>query len=380
MRNRCIVCGAKLLYPPVYVCKDLPASAQILPTQDELSSEKAVTLNLCQCSGCGLIQFDNDPVPYYRDSTRAGERSEALIKLRQKQYSHLIEEYNLQGKKILEIGAGKGGFLKTLKEMEYDVHEYGIENNADFVHQARETYGVNEMHGFAESEDTKIEGAPFDAFMSFAYPARLINPNGMLRCAYNNLTEDGVGLVMVPSLEHLCKDGGYFDIVADHIAYYSKETFQFLLNNNGFDVLEEGEVGGPYIYAYVKKRKIFDALKEFKGLEAAMNVVTNFVNNNLGGGIAAWCAGHYAFTVLSAANIGDKISYIIDNAEFKQGHFSPATHIPIVGKEHLKDEPVKTILILGPMYVDEIVQEIREIAGPELTIAAMNGAELWVIS
>lgn len=376
MRERCIVCGAKLIKPPVYICQNIPASAQKLLTKEELDRETLITLNLCQCSGCGLVQFNNEPVDYYRDSTRAGERSDALIRLRRKQYRHLVETYHLQGKKILEIGAGKGGFLKTLKEMsEYNVQEYGIENNAEFVKTAREMYGVNVVQGFIDNEDMYIEDAPFDAFMSFAYPARLIDPNTMLRCVYNNLTSDGIGLVMVPSLEHLCKPGGYFDIVSDHIAYYSYNTLRFLMEHNGFLVLEEGEVAGIYLYVYVKKRPVFSAEQEFRDTRLATQELQFFLRSNIHEGrkIAVWCAGHYAFTVLACAGVTDEISYIVDNAKFKQGYYSPVTHIPIVGKEHIKNEPVDIVMILGSMYVDEIVEEIREISGNNIAIVTMGG-------
>ena len=175
-----------MIKPPLYICRSMPGVSQNLPTSENLEQDVPIDLNLCQCSGCGLVQFDCEPVSYYKDSTRAGERCEALIALRQNQYKHLIETYHLQKKKILEVGAGKGG--------------------------------------------------------SFAYPARLIDPNTMLQCVFNSLVEDGVGLIMVPSMEHLLSSEGFFDIVRDHIAYYSEDTLRFLLQKNGFDVLEHGEV------------------------------------------------------------------------------------------------------------------------------------------
>lgn len=112
----------------------MPSVSQNLPQNITDKECAPINLRLCQCHKCGLVQFDSIHVSYYKDSTRAGERSKALIELRRKQYKHLIEEYNLCGKKILEVGAGKGGFLKTLKEMrEYDIDEYGIEYNQSFV-------------------------------------------------------------------------------------------------------------------------------------------------------------------------------------------------------------------------------------------------------
>ena len=131
-RANCIVCGAELSKEPLYIRSNMPALSQNLPTEADLDSDGPIEYRIFQCRGCGLVQFACEPVSYYKDSTRAGERCDVLINLRRKQYKHLIETYHLQGKKLIEIGAGKGGFLRTLKEMkEYSVKEYGIENNPD---------------------------------------------------------------------------------------------------------------------------------------------------------------------------------------------------------------------------------------------------------
>lgn len=379
VRKHCIVCGASLEQPPLYVCYHMPEVSQNLPTKENLTSDLPIDLNLCQCSGCGLVQFDCEPVSYYKDSTRAGERCEALIALRQKQYRHLIETYHLQNKKILEIGAGKGGFLKTLKEMrEYEIQEYGIENNPDFVKIAREKERVNVQQGYMETPETKIEGAPFDAFVSFAYLARLIEPNTILQCINNNLVDNGVGLVMVPSLEHLLRPGGFFDIVRDHIAFYNQDTLRFLLQKNGFEVLEQGEEVQMYIYAIVRKRKPYPLNQIWSDMEPFSNSVREFIEKSTQNGkkLAVWCAGHFAFTVLSTLGIGDKVSYIIDNAAFKQGCYSPGSHVPIVGPEHYQTEPVETILILGPIYIEEIVKEIRSKCSTKVAVATIDKNEI----
>lgn len=374
-RDRCIVCNAKLYKDPIYVCKNMPAVSQNLPTKEELEKDIPIDFELCQCSGCGLVQFNNEPVSYYRDSTRAGERCEALISLRKEQYKYMIEKFNLQGKKIVEIGAGKGGFLRTLVELkQYDIKEYGIEYNENFVKIARDVEKVNVQQGNPESADTVIDGAPFDAFTSFAYPARLIDPNAMMQCIYNNTTDDAVGLMMVPSLEHLLSPGGYYDITADHIAYYDIETLHFLLQKNGFDIIEYGEVADIYLYAYVKKRKKYDIKLVWQDVKKLTDKISNYVKNekNTGKKIAIWCAGHFAFTVLAMIESSKDIEYIIDNATFKKGKYSPVTHIPIVGPEHFVECPVDTIMILGPMYVKELINEIHEKCSSSVNIVAVD--------
>lgn len=382
MRRHCIVCGEPLLAEPIYVCRNMPAVAQDLPTKDNVAQDRAIDLEFCQCSACGLVQFNGEPVPYYKDSTRAGERSEVLIALRRKQYRHLIETYDLQGKKILEIGAGKGGFLKTLTEMtEYGVQGYGVEYNEGFVKIARAKEHVNIVQGDPENADTVVAGGPFDAVVSFAYPARMLDPNAMMQCASRNLVPGGVCLFMVPSLEHLLKPGGFYDLVRDHIAYYSEDTLRFLLQKNGFDVLEHGETAQLYIYAIARKRVPLDLHTYWADVEPLAEQLRSFVRERTqnGGKLAVWCAGHFAFTVLSISGVGEEVSYIIDNAEFKKGRFAPGSHVPIFGPEHYQLEPVDTILILGPLYVDELVDEIREKCSPNVEVATMDWRGLRTI-
>lgn len=375
VRRKCIVCGGGFEENPLYLCKNMPAVSQNLPVRENLQNDHPIDLRLCRCRMCGLVQFDCDPVDYYKDSTRAGERCRALIRLRREQYAHLIETYHLQGKKILEVGAGKGGFLKTLKEMsQYAVHEYGVEYNRDFVDIARSVERVNVTWGDPEDPNLLLPEAPFDAFTSFAYPARLVRPNDMLTMVRNNLKEDGVGLVMVPSLEHLLKTGGFFDIVRDHIAYYSLETLEFLFQKNGFDVLERGEVAQIYIYMYVKKRGRISLAQIWSDVDFLMEQVKSFVVEERKNQrkVAVWCAGHFAFTVLSTGELGEDIEYIIDNADFKQNHYAPGSHVRIVGPEYYKKHPVQTILILGPLYIDEILDEIHVKCATDVKIATMD--------
>ncbi len=363
VRTHCIVCDAPLFREALFIQQNMPALSQNLPTKEEVDKDKPIEYRICQCSGCGLVQFDCEPVPYYKDSTRAGERCEILVDVRRRQYRHLIETYHLQGKKIIEVGAGKGGFLKTLQEMtQYHVKGYGIENNADFVFIAKEKEGVNVFQGDIEIPGLLLEEAPYDAFTSFAYPARLLNPNVMLRNVYHNTTEGAVGLIQVPSMEHLLRPGGFYDITKDHIAYYDESSLRFLLQKNGFEVLEFGEILQIYIYAIVRKRKPYELKEIWADVEDLAGQIKGYVTEATKDNkkIAVWCAGHFAFTVLSVSGIGHRISYIIDNSEFKKNRYSPASHIPIYGPEHFREEPVETIIILGPIYVDEIVKEIKE--------------------
>ena len=76
--KRCIACGAPLWETPLLTLDNMPASAQHMPDAQGVKEDRGLTLDLCQCMGCGLVQFDCEPVDYYRDVIRAGGFSKTM--------------------------------------------------------------------------------------------------------------------------------------------------------------------------------------------------------------------------------------------------------------------------------------------------------------
>lgn len=243
----------KLPEKPLMELTDMPSSAQDIPDAEEAKKDKGITLNLCQCRHCGLVQFDCEPVSYYRDVIRAGGFSTTMVELRRQQYQDFIEICQLKGKKFLEVGCGQGEFLSVLEE--FPVKAFGIEHKEALVQKAREK-GLSVSQGFTETAETILgENGPYDAFLSFNFLEHQPNPGIMLDCIWNNLTEDGVGLVTVPSLEYILQYDGYYELLRDHIACYSFETLHELFNRHGFQILKQEIVNRDTCSVIVKKKK-----------------------------------------------------------------------------------------------------------------------------
>lgn len=96
------------------------------------------------------------------------------------------------------------------------------------------------------------------------------------------------------------------------------------------------------------------------------------VNNIECDSMAVWGASHQAFTLAATTNLKDKIKYIIDSADFKQGKYSPASHIKIVDPDHFFSDPVDQILIVAPGYTDEIAKIICEKFGNKVQIKVLK--------
>ena len=391
--RKCIACGGKLFDEPLMQLDSMPSSAQNIPDETEVEADGGISLKLCQCSECGLVQFDCEPVDYYRDVIRAGGFSTTMVNLRRGQYRHLIETYHLEGKRFIEVGCGRGEFLSVLTE--FPVKAYGIEHKKELVRIAREQ-GLDVREGFTEHGDQTIEGAPFDCFLSFNCLEHQPKPNEMLQAVYNSLSEGGMGLVTVPSLEYILQYDGYYELIRDHIAYYTFESLRNLMERNGFEVLEEEMVNRDTISVIVRKvpetagedsdkgtdeitgrnadkitGKETGGKQEVRrmdaaGLKKSRDMISREVNglidslHEAGKTAAIWGASHQGFTLAATTKLGEKVAYIIDSAPFKQGRFAPASHIRIVPPDHWKEEPADTILIVAPGYTDEIAGIIRE--------------------
>ncbi len=373
--KKCMVCGTELPTKPLMVCKNMPSGAQNIPAADELDRDKGVDLCLYQCTGCGLVQLDCDPVPYYQDVIRAGGYSTTMRDLRRDQFTRLIGQCGLKGKKLVEVGCGQGEFLETLSE--YPVQAFGIENKDELVRIAREK-GLNVAKAFTEREDYIMPGGPFDAFLSFNFLEHQPDPNTMLRCIYHNLTDEGYGLITVPDFNYILENDGFYELVRDHIANYTEETLEHLVNRNGFVVIQRRRVNRDTIEFMVKKRPVVDVSGLQRNYEEMSEQMREYTQSRQASGkkVALWGASHQGFTVAAVAGVCQGVSYIIDSAPFKQGRFSPISHLPIVPPKHFFEDPVDCILIVAPGYTDEIAGLIRSEYGEDVEISVLRTSHI----
>lgn len=400
MNMTCIACGHAL--SPLMTLDDMPASAQNIPAASELAEDHPLSLTLCQCPSCGLVQFDTEPVDYYRDVIRAGGGTRTMTRLRHEEYARLLtamQEQHIRGRRIVEVGCGRGEFLRMWQNLAENpegaaalardqardplsgqpnaapLHLVGIEHKPALVEEANaaadKKYRVYE--GFATGDVRYPEG-PFDAFVQFNFLEHQPDPCDMLRNIGRNLKPQALGLITVPSFEYILRYNGYYELLRDHIANYTEFTLQKLLQDCGFELLSMDLVNRDTIEAIVRKAdpdelselhysgRLIDvsALRDsYDRLSASVNAHIDHLSESHRT-MAIWGASHQGFTLAATTKLGGRVEYIIDSAPFKQGRFSPASHIPIVAPDYAVAHPVDEILIVAPGYTDEIAGIIRE--------------------
>lgn len=377
--GKCICCGG--LLDKLMTLNNMPAVAQHMPSENELNDDEALTLDLCQCEVCGLVQFDVEPVWYYKDVIRAGGGTSTMKKLREDEYKRFlntIKQDMHSVEHIIEIGCGKGEFLEMWNDLPdlKITNVVGLENNPELVDSAKKR-GLYVIQGFADN-NARIPGGPYDAFVQFNFLEHQPDPVGMLRNIRNNLKENGYGLITVPSFEYIIRYDGYYELMRDHIAYYTVESLKYVVNKAGFEVISHRIVNRDTIEMIIKVCKDVKNFNVAKSKIDVSSLYNNYmemkkdianINNR---SMAVWGASHQAFTLAATTCLNQKVKYIIDSAEFKQGKYSPASHIKIVSPEYFFDNPVEEILIIAPGYTDEIAGIIREKYGKNVRILMLK--------
>ena len=412
--NKCRVCGHNFFEEPLLRYENMPRAAQFLPDAGSLKSDKGVDLEVYQCSGCGLVQLSNDPVPYYKEVIRAAAFSEEMKDFRRKQFGSFVQKFSLKGKKIIEIGCGCGEYLSIMQQ--FGVEVYGLEHSEESVMQCIKN-GLKVSKGFVESSNYRIDHAPFDAFFILNFLEHLPDPNSTLRGIYNNLTDDAVGIVEVPNFDMILRNKLFSEFICDHLFYFTKETLSSTLRLNGFEIIDCNEVWHDYIisavvhpvkssvvgmakplFHRVRKTKIITLhpllprggrgnyrvhktdLSHFYKYQAQLkNEIEEYIRRFKDKEVAIWGAGHQALAIISLINLADKIKYVVDSAPFKQGKYTPATHIPIVSPDVLYSDQVDAVIVMAASYSDEVAGIIRQKHDRNMNIAILRDFGLEII-
>ncbi len=366
----CRVCGHELFPEPLLRYRNMPKAAQFLPGVKTLKGDRGVSLDVFQCSGCGLVQLRNKPVSYYREVIRAVAFSDEMRNYRIKQFGDFIKKYSLITKKIIEIGCGRGEYLSLI--VQFGVNAYGLEYAEDSVKHCK-AKGLKVSKGFIQSNNILLSDAPFDSFFMLNFLEHLPDPNSTLSGIYRNLTEGAIGLVEVPNFDMILRKRLFSEFINDHLFYFTKDTFSTTLRINGFDIIECNEEWHEYIIsAIVKKRERQDLSLFLNFQEKIKKEIKEYIDRFRPEKIAIWGAGHQALSVISLLELSHKIKYVVDSATFKQGKYTPVTHLPIVSPEKIISDPVDAIIIMAASYSDEVASVIRKNYGRDISISILR--------
>jgi SAM-dependent methyltransferase len=159
-----------------------------------------------------------------------------------------IEHYS-RGKKLLDIGCGRGLMLKTAQQAGWEVH--GTEVNDDAAYHAREILGLNVRSG--ELEEAGFKKGMFDVITAWHVLEHLKDPQSTLAACRALLADEGVLVIEVPNLSSLqarLSGRHWFHLdVPFHLHHFTRHSIERVLENAGFIVVKTRQFSlefGPY--------------------------------------------------------------------------------------------------------------------------------------
>jgi hypothetical protein len=369
-RAKCRVCSEPMPATPRLLYRDMPPAAQAFADEAAVARDRGVDLALYQCDACGLVQLTCPPVPYHREVIRATAYSGEMRTFRKNQFADWVKRHALTGRRVIEIGCGRGEYLSLLQAAGVAAH--GLEHGAGSVRECRRQ-GLNVRRGYLTRRTPRLPEAPFDGFAALNFLEHWPDPVGSLIAVGRNLADGAVGLVEVPSFDMVVAKGMFSELCTDHLLYFTEETLCFALQRSGFEVLSCRSVWHDYILsAEVRKRPSanLDSLEQHR--KHVATELRRFIGGFPSGQVAVWGAGHQAQAVISLTGIAADIRYIVDSAPFKQGKFTPASHVRVVAPETLNTEPVQAVIVMAASYCDEVAEYLRRRFDPALTVVTLR--------
>lgn len=339
-------------------------------------AEKTPTAELCltSCGRCGHVwnrSFEPALVEYDADYDNALDFSETFTDYAERLGRRLVEDHCLHGKRVVEIGSGKGEFLRLLcslggnRGVGFDPTYVGLDVEGD----------VTFVRDFFTPES-----APGDVdFLCCRHVLEhLADPCRFLQDIREAVNHAAVPMYFeVPNAEFNFNESGPWDLIYPHVAYFNQRSLSALLERAGFRVLRiELGFDGQFLGAVVVPVSDLDANGEprlrsvhalggewFRAALTRQLAGTDSWRHRLeslaaAGPVALWGAGSKGVTFLALVDVARAIGTVVDANPRKWGRFLPATGHEVVAPSEVAVRSVRAVLVMNPAYAAEIRRDI----------------------
>lgn len=380
--NRCPVCGCAQVLDLMRI-EQAPVYCNVLwPDERQARTAARGALALGYCVACAHL-FNTVFDPHLTEYTPAYDNSLHYSPLfnqyAEQLAARLIDRYGLRGKRIVEIGCGKGDFLRLLCAQGNN-RGFGFDRSFE-PERGRETR-PEDVFFFQDFYDGEYARRCRPDFICFRHVLEHIpHPLDFLGALRRSLDErqDVALYCEVPNALFTLKGLGIWDLIYEHCAYFSLNSLIAMFSRAGFDVIAgEESFGGQFIWVEARpgagRSEITLAAQQAPALvrpyadafasqyranvQAWRERLTDMKRE--GRRAVVWGAGSKGVTFLNVLNdhVAD-IRYVVDLNPHKQGRYVGGTGQQVVSPEFLLGCPATDVIVMNPLYLDEITAAVR---------------------
>lgn len=351
--------------------RNVPVHCNLLwPSESEAKNAPRGDLRLSFCNDCGHIYntaFDPALMEYTQAYENSLHFSPSFQQFAEGLASRLIQQYDLRGKDVIDIGCGKGDFLKLIcalgKNRGVGFDPSYVPDDAD---QSANVKFVQEFY----SEKHKTYSADFAScrhvLEHIQYPVNFVETIG------SSIGDRKTVLyVEVPNVLYTLRDSGIWDLIYEHCSYFSPGSISTLFRQTGFSVLNvTEEYGKQFLGLEAVRGKTESPGRDIGDLPGLAGLVRNFGEtyrskvtfwkdtfaslNKSGNTAVVWGGGSKGVTFLNTVPTEGAVYYMVDINPRKQGMYVAGTGQKVVSPAFLRSIDPDTVIVMNPIYVEEI--------------------------
>lgn len=336
-------------------------------------------INLKLCNNCGFVfnsKLDTKLLKYDKNYDNNRTFSNLYNKYTHNLSQKLINKYKINNKSILEIGCGDGSFLRVLCKKS-DSEGIGF----DPVYKGKKQVG--KVVFIDKSFNENYYKMDIDIVILRHVFEHIEKPNIFLSEIVKNINpkKELMVIIEVPDFKWTLENRAYWDFGYEHCNYFTKESIKNIFKLKGINCVDLFNVfSNQYLIAIGKfkpivsnlemkkenKIKISDKnyVKNIRKMIKKININKNQINSDLNkiSKFTLWGGagkGVIFLNMLSEEN-KRKIPFIIDINKNKQGKYCPGTNKKIVDPKILRREKINDIIIMNPIYYEEISNQLTD--------------------
>ncbi len=377
---RCPCCATDGVQP-FHETRDVPVnSVLMLATRQEAIDFPTGDIVLGFCGSCGFIYntaFDPARLEYSERYDPTQAFSATFNTWHRQLAENLVERFDLKGKRVIEIGCGKGEFLHLLAEVG-GVKGVGFDPAYD---PGRDDHsGRDDIEFVADrysEKYTDVEGDFVCCKMTLEHIADSGDFIGTVRRAVGDDAATQI-FFQVPDILRILEETAFWDIYYEHCSYFSMGSLGRLFRHCQFDVLDLArEYDDQYLMIDARPTTTTPtpALPQEADLEQLSALVARFADDfaamkadwqkrlaeyaRQGSRAVIWGSGSKGVAFLTTLGIEDSIEYVVDINPHRQGFYMAKTGQKIVGPEFLKDYQPGVVIVMNPIYRSEIEADLK---------------------
>ncbi len=374
--SKCPVCGSGD-QTIIYESRNTPTQINFLyRSHEEALGCPRGDIILGVCGVCDMIvntAFDPQKLEYGEGYENALHHSTVFRSYAEQLTDRLIDDFDLREKSIVEVGCGDGTFLRLICERGNN-KGYGFDPSAPDDSLVDQPTGVRIIRDYFSDAYSDVG---VDFLCSRHTLEHIWDPMTMLGPLRQSLdASPGIPIFFeVPNGLYTLENLFIWDIIYEHTAYFTDCSLRFVFERAGFDVDKtyetfsgqflciEARVGGGRVSktgslpVNPPKPSMGTVIDRFtRGYRAYVEQWRRTLEQleSSDKKVVVWGGGSKGITFLNLFASTGFIEHVVDINPKKHGMYIAGAGQEIVAPERLADIKPDTVIIVNPVYKDEI--------------------------